>query len=212
MEHTVSFTLGQYHFLLPHIYTIQHDLTFAFKALDDELLSCLPAHPPPEKFGKYLLSATRQIKPIVGIQIQLPEFWKARSVKHAAKRVMGKQVYMERKYDGGKNLHSFCLMGESLWFFVEYCQVHIDLKKPWKERITIFSKSGRDSTEDRKGLHKAIEQGLRLNNVGKKIESCILEGEMFVYDEVGKCCMDFSEIRKHVTRAGRMLGTDYDEK
>jgi DNA ligase 4 len=43
----------------------------------------------------------------------------------------------ERKYDG------------------EYCQVHIDLGEN-KSCIKIFSKSGKDSTNDRIGLHGAL--------------------------------------------------------
>ncbi|RPA85081.1 hypothetical protein BJ508DRAFT_412221 [Ascobolus immersus RN42] len=191
----VSFTLKQYHFLLPHIYSVQHDLQFAFETLKTPVLRYLPSHPDPIEYGKLLEDAAKQIKPKVGVQIQLPEFIKARGLKDAVRRMGSKKVYMERKYDG------------------EYCQVHIDLQSKINEGITIFSKSGRDSTEDRRKLWKAIKEGLRLDSKARKIEStCILEGEMFVYDEAKKEYMDFSEIRKHVPRAGRYIGTEDDIK
>jgi len=40
-------------------------------------------------------------------------------------------------------------------FYTEYCQIHIDLSKG-RDWIKIFSKSGRDSTQDRVGIHGYI--------------------------------------------------------
>jgi hypothetical protein len=97
----VSFTLGQYHFLLPHIYSIQHDLKFAFDTLNGPVLRYLPPHPPHLELGKLLEGAAMQIKPKVGVQIQLPKFIKARSLTDAVRRVGLRKAYMERKYDGG---------------------------------------------------------------------------------------------------------------
>ena len=53
---------------------------------------------------------------------------------------------VERKYDG------------------EYCQIHIDLNKA-RDYIQIFSKSGKNSTNDRRGLHHVLRDCLGLNKV-----------------------------------------------
>jgi DNA ligase-4 len=71
---------------------------------------------------------------------------------------------VERKYDG------------------EYCQIHIDLSKD-NDPIRIFSKSGRDSTDDRIGLHGALRDSLRLGLNDCKIEKqCILEDSCAVFE------------------------------
>src|SRR4051794_4551986 len=62
----------------------------------------------------------------------------------------------ERKYDG------------------EYCQVHIDLGEN-KSGIKVFSKSGKDSSNDRIGLHGALRENLKLGTTHcpiKKRENC----------------------------------------
>ena len=75
-----------------------------------------------------------QIRPRVGTIIALQPFQKARSLKHYRQLAGNKETSVERKYDG------------------EYCQIHVWMAGG-DSRITIFSKSGRDSTKDRKGLH-----------------------------------------------------------
>lgn len=69
----------------------------------------------------------------------------------------------------------------------EYCQIHIDLSKG-RDCIQIFSKSGKDSTMDRIGLHDAIRRSLQLGQPSCPIKKgCILEGELVVYsDKVGQ--------------------------
>ena len=69
---------------------------------------------------------------------------------------------MERKYNG------------------EYYQIYIDLDKLGAD-IRIFSKSGRDLTNDRVGIHKAVQDSLKLSIAGYKIKKkSILEGELLV--------------------------------
>jgi DNA ligase-4 len=98
----------------------------------------------------------------------------------------------ERKYDG------------------EYCQVHIDVSKSGA-RIKIFSKSGRDSTSDRIGIHCTLRDSLELDTVGCKIKKqCILEGELLVWNDDDERIEPFHKIRKHVNRSGRFLGTARD--
>ncbi len=65
---------------------------------------------------------------------------------------------LERKYDG------------------EYCQIHIDLSGN-PDFILIFSKSGKDSTTDKQGIHKTLKECLRIGqNDCKFSRRCSLEG------------------------------------
>jgi DNA ligase-4 len=58
---------------------------------------------------------------------------------------------VERKYNG------------------EYCQIHIDLNQAG-HHIKIFSKSGKDSTIDRVGLHRAVRDSLALDTADCRIK------------------------------------------
>lgn len=78
-------------------------------------------------------SIIQSIKPQLGIKVGRQPWLKARSIKHCLDMGHGR-MRVEHKIDG------------------EYCQVHIDLSKG-KDCIQIFSKSGKDSTEDREALH-----------------------------------------------------------
>ncbi|KAK5166468.1 uncharacterized protein LTR77_008011 [Saxophila tyrrhenica] len=111
------------------------------------------------------------------------------------KRAGGQKWVLERKYDG------------------EYCEIHIDLKRSpnVSECITIFSKSGKESTSDRSGLHQTITDCLRLGKADCKIKrQAILLGEMVVYSDSERRILPFEKIRKHVPRSGSFIGTDYD--
>jgi DNA ligase 4 len=68
------------------------------------------------------------MQPQTGTMVGLPVFEKARSIKHSCQLVGRKEVSVERKYDG------------------EYCQVHVSLQADNNSTVTIFSKSGRNST------------------------------------------------------------------
>ncbi|KAJ4178496.1 hypothetical protein NW767_014849 [Fusarium falciforme] len=97
---------------------------------------------------------------------------------------------VERKYDG------------------EYCQIHIDLNKSGSG-IKIFSKSGRDSTSDRMGIHRALRDGLELDTAGCQIKKrCILEGEVRVWNDDNGRIEPFHKICRHVKRSGRLLNGD----
>ncbi|KAL8699408.1 MAG: hypothetical protein Q9201_006023 [Fulgogasparrea decipioides] len=132
--------------------------------------------------------------PIVGSKIGRVPYLKGRSVKNAVQLAEGRKMSVERKYDG------------------EYCQVHINLARG-KDCIQIFSKSGKDSTADRKGVHEAIKQSLRIGQPGCKFSRrCILEGEMLVYNDLENRVSEFHKIRKHVSRSGLYLGTELDSQ
>lgn len=74
------------------------------------------------------------LRPVLGTKVGRPLWRKARSVKHCLDMGRGR-MSVEKKIDG------------------EYCQVHVDLSKG-QECIQIFSKSGKDSTDDRTRLHR----------------------------------------------------------
>ena len=139
-------------------------------------------------------STTHALTPKVGMKIGRPSFLVGRSVKHAVGVLGRRNVSVERKYDG------------------EYCQIHVDLDAGEKW-IKIFSKSGKDSTVDRAGLHESIRQCLRIGHedciFSKK---CILEGELVVWSDREKNILDFCKIRKHVSRSGAFLGTNFDSQ
>jgi DNA ligase 4 len=77
--------------------------------------------------------------------------------------------------------------------------------------ISIFSKSGRDSTQDRVGLHEIIKKCLGLGTLRCKFQrQCILAGELLVWNDREQPIMHFHRIRQSVTREGRQLGCAQD--
>lgn len=135
------------------------------------------------------------LPPKVGTKLGPPKWVKAKGgVKHAVTIVDGRTMSMERKHDG------------------EYCQIHIDLSKG-EDCVQIFSKSRKDSTEDRRGVHQAIKDSLR---IGRKdcgfSQQCILEGELVVSSERASDVLEFHKVRKHVSRSGSFLGTGLDSQ
>lgn len=135
------------------------------------------------------------LPPRIGVKVGAPKWIKAKGgVKRAVSSIGGRSMSVERKHDG------------------EYCQIHINLLKG-EDCIQIFSKSGKDSTEDRQGVHKAIKDGLRIGLDDCRFSTkCILEGELLVYSDRTKDILDFYKIRKHVSRSGSFLGTALDSQ
>jgi DNA ligase 4 len=87
----------------------------------------------------------------------------------------------------------------------EYCEIHIDLGNG-NDPIGNFSKSDRDSTDDRIGLHGALRDSLRLGLNDCKIEKqCILEGELLVWDSHRMQIEPFHKIREHMRRSCRSI-------
>lgn len=135
------------------------------------------------------------LPPRLGSKLGPPKWIKAKGgVKHAVTVIDGRTMSMERKHDG------------------EYCQIHIDLSKG-EDCVQIFSKSGKDSTVDRSGVHKAIKDGLRIGREDCGFSAkCILDGELLVSSERASDVLEFHKIRKHVSRSGSFLGTDLDSQ
>lgn len=132
--------------------------------------------------------------PKIGIKVGRTVYLKGRSINHAIQMIRGRTMSVERKYDG------------------EYCQLHIDLSKG-EQCIQIFSKTGKDSTQDKVGLHKQIRDSLRLGQADCGFSRhCILEGEMVVWSDKHNCIAGFHKIRKYVRRSGSFLGTALDSQ
>lgn len=111
---------------LPLILKIQDDFATAIKTLQS-----LKSHSPAEnvKHGAPQPLSLCTVKPKLGIKVGRQNWFKGRSIKHCLDMGRGR-MSVEEKIDG------------------EYCQFHVRIRDG-KLQIQIFSKSGKDSTEDR---------------------------------------------------------------
>ncbi|PYH89345.1 putative ATP-dependent DNA ligase [Aspergillus ellipticus CBS 707.79] len=188
----MNLTLKSFHFLLPHLLLFQDSFEGALNMLTSGPISHLPPHPDYALAKDLGPIALQHLNPNIGVKIGRPEYYKARSIKHCCRMVGSRRMSMERKYDG------------------EYCQIHIDLSNRLNP-IQIFSKSGKDSTADRAGIHQVIRDSLRLDETDCKISHrCILEGELLVWSDKHDKIMDFHKLRKFISRSGTFIGTESD--
>ncbi|KAH8753309.1 hypothetical protein F5883DRAFT_575131, partial [Diaporthe sp. PMI_573] len=174
------------HRLLPDIMRIHDDFTVATRLLEQERSRVTFREMNSEDLP-------RLFKPQIGVKVGRQTWLKGRSIRHCLE--MGKGfMSVENKMDG------------------EYCQIHIDLSKG-SDRIQIFSKSGKDSTQDKKKLHSVIENSLGLGTSSCKFKQCcILEGEVVVYSDREQRILNFDKLRKHISRSGRCIGTSEDSQ
>lgn len=174
------------HHLLPTIMRIHDDFTVATRLLEQERSRVT--------FGETRAEdLPRLLKPQIGVKVGRQTWLKGRSIKHCLEMGRG-FMSVEQKLDG------------------EYCQIHIDLSKG-SNSIQIFSKSGKDSTQDKKQLHSAIEASLGLGTPSCKFKHCcILEGEMVVWSDREQRILEFDKIRKHISRSGRYIGISEDSQ
>lgn len=174
------------HHLLPTIMRIHDDFTVATRLLEQERSRVT--------FGEIRAEdLPRLLKPQIGVKVGRQTWLKGRSIKHCLEMGRG-FMSVEQKLDG------------------EYCQIHIDLSKG-SNSIQIFSKSGKDSTQDKKQLHSAIEASLGLGTPSCKFKHCcILEGEMVVWSDREQRILEFDKIRKHISRSGRYIGISEDSQ
>ena len=135
------------------------------------------------------------LQPRIGVKLGPPKWVKAKGgVKHAVSVVDGRTMSIERKHDG------------------EYCQIHIDMSKG-EDCVQIFSKSCKDSTSDRRDVHQAIKDSLRIGRHNCHFSSkCILEGELLVWSDKTKGILEYHKLRKHISRSGSFLGTELDSQ
>ncbi|KIK60331.1 hypothetical protein GYMLUDRAFT_200426 [Collybiopsis luxurians FD-317 M1] len=122
-----------------------------------------------------------EVGPEIGYQIGVPKSQKGRSCKHALSFFSNSsQVWAETKYDG------------------ERAQIHVQVRQGQKPQITIFSKSKRESTDDRRALHDVILDCLGLNGqpgVKPRVKrSAILDAEMVPFE--GTQILEFWRIRR----------------
>ncbi|KAG8163318.1 hypothetical protein KVR01_006615 [Diaporthe batatas] len=174
------------HRLLPTIMKIHDDFTVATRLLEQERSRVTFGDVEVEDLPRFL-------KPQIGAKVGRQTWLKGRSIKHCLE--MGKGfMSVEEKMDG------------------EYCQIHVDLSKG-SNCIQIFSKSGKDSTQDKKKLHSAIKSSLGLGTPSCKIKHCcILEGEVVVYSDREQRILGFDKLRKHISRSGRFIGAEEDSQ
>lgn len=73
--------------------------------------------------------------------------------------------------------------------------------------VTLFSKSGRDSTDDRSPIVLAIRECSEESALsGRMWMQCILAGELSEHNDQFRDTTPFYKIRRHVPRAGRLIG------
>lgn len=137
------------------------------------------------------IEASKLLRPAIGIKVGRPTFHKAWSFKHCF-QLTGKSAWAaEVKYDG------------------EYCEIHIDLEK--ERDLLIFSKNGKDATQDRKGLHATIRKALRIGQPGCMFKrNCIVLGEMVPWSDKAEKILPFSKLRKQIQRSGSFMGNLQD--
>ena len=175
------------HPVLPSILKVQDDFAIASRSLRQYHLKRA------ESGDSSLLPEGFELRPTLGVKVGRQPWFKGRSIKHCLDMSFGR-MSCEGKIDG------------------EYCQIHVDLSKG-QDCIQIFSKSGKDSTRDRAGLHSAIRTSLQIGEPSCMLKKgCILEGELVVCDERNGKILDFHKIRKHVSRSGSFLGTKKDSQ
>ncbi|PHH82797.1 hypothetical protein CDD82_4776 [Ophiocordyceps australis] len=176
------------HPLLPLLLKFQDDFVSALKILQDAKSAAYPDSEGNQALRTRILDS---LKPRIGVKVARQNWLKARSIKNCIDLGHGR-MSVETKMDG------------------EYCQIHVDAAHN-PPRIQIFSKSGKDSTEDRVGLHDTIAQSLNLDLPDCKIRKhCILEGELVVYSDKENKILPFHKIRNHVSRRGLFLNIEQD--
>ncbi|KAI0358264.1 hypothetical protein OH77DRAFT_1449955 [Trametes cingulata] len=131
-------------------------------------------------------------QPTVGMPIQIPKCVKGQGTAHSLRVLRGAdKVWAETKYDG------------------ERAQIHVWLDDDGVPHIKIFSKSGRDSTFDRAGVHSVIYEALGLTGSDEQLadeqedtssrlrfsKSIVVEAEMVAYSDVLGRIDEFWRIR-----------------
>ncbi|EKM49924.1 uncharacterized protein PHACADRAFT_178551 [Phanerochaete carnosa HHB-10118-sp] len=128
------------------------------------------------------------MRPRVGVPIPIPKCIKGRGCKDSLNSLrQSSNVWAETKYDG------------------ERAQIHVEMDHGGDSKITIFSKSKRDSTVDRFGVHSIIREALSLpgSSDGGGIPSTVphikhnvvIEAEMVAYSNALGKVDEFWRIR-----------------
>ncbi|KAJ6518607.1 hypothetical protein C8R45DRAFT_948670 [Mycena sanguinolenta] len=131
------------------------------------------------------------IAPRIGTPIAIPKSKKGRGCLHALEILQtSREIWAETKYDG------------------ERAQIHVQILDNGRSRITIFSKSKRDSTMDRYSVHSVIREALGLPeeaglgfSSAKVKKDVILDAEMVAWQ--GDRIDEFWRIRSLVEHTAR---------
>ncbi|KAE9968920.1 hypothetical protein BLS_005608 [Venturia inaequalis] len=187
--------LNAYHFLLPSLLKFQNSFSAAVGLLRGPFCNTPSFTSDSAAAWGFRCQAAASLTPQIGVKIGRPQFLKARSMENCV-HLAKKQIWsVERKYDG------------------EFCEIHIDLQKGLGSEIKIFSKSCKDSTEDRNKLHDTIRTCLGIGQAHCAFKKkCILIGEMVVYSNQEQRILEFHHIRKHIRRSGVPIGNDADSQ
>ncbi|KAJ8097399.1 ATP dependent DNA ligase domain-containing protein [Lipomyces tetrasporus] len=185
------------HFALPSLQSFHSDLTVAVKLLFKEPYDAFLPLPAPvmTKLPQYIDGVLNWLKPTVGVPVRIPSCYKARKFSDVQTECKFEVAWAETKYDG------------------ERMQIHLSIDPPF---IKIFSKSGRESTDDRARVHEAIRKALRISEYSNPSspagfqKSVILEAELVVFDEYAQRIAEFHRISDHVNRAGVRINAAND--
>ncbi|KAJ9658846.1 hypothetical protein H2201_007627 [Coniosporium apollinis] len=174
-----------FHFLLPALLKFQDTFEAAMHLIKGPLAE-FPSNPDPRSQVIFRKQAAGLLRPQIGVKVGRPSFHKAHSLKDCLRTVGSRKWAIERKYDG------------------EYCEIHVDLAKG-QDCIQIFSKSGKDSTQDRQGVHGSIREALR-SFLGTDADSQVHEHEhlMIVYFDVLMVDEDITMRQPHKERRDRL--------
>ncbi|KAJ6621297.1 hypothetical protein B0H10DRAFT_2017849 [Mycena sp. CBHHK59/15] len=134
------------------------------------------------------------VMPLVGTPVEIPKCEKGRGCVHALKILQSSnEVWAETKYDG------------------ERAQIHVEILDKNRSRITVLSKSKRDSTQDRYAVHSVIraalglpeehDTGLHVSAPSKVETNVILDAEMVVWH--GDKIDEFWRIRTLIEHTAR---------
>ena len=119
------------HPALPMVYKVQEDFVAALNFVRQSRGAMLPNSLKRRPMKDAIFAS---LKPQIGIKVGRQHWLKGRSIKHCLDLGHGR-MSVESKIDG------------------EYCQIHVAIRNGHAQ-IQIFSKSGKDSTEDRCRLQR----------------------------------------------------------
>ncbi|KAK9353433.1 hypothetical protein V1523DRAFT_411060 [Lipomyces doorenjongii] len=192
----VEVCLQALHFALPLLQSFHSDIAVAVKLLFKEPYDAFLPMPEPimTKLPQYIDGVLSWLKPTLGVPVRIPSCYKARKFSEVQTQCNFEVSWAETKYDG------------------ERMQIHLSVDPPF---IKIFSKSGRESTDDRARVHGAIKKALRIldcsgNSSTAFRQSVILEAELVVFDEEELRIAEFHRISDHVNRAGVRINAASD--
>ncbi|KAG6029645.1 hypothetical protein E4U41_000298 [Claviceps citrina] len=193
---------------LPLVLRIQEDFATAIKTLQTLRAASSTG---PARHPAHLKEGLATVKPKLGVKVGRQDWFKGRSIKHCLDMGHGR-MSVEDKIDG------------------EYCQIHVSIAKG-KLQIQIFSKSGKDSTEDRHKLNGRSDLAAQIalyamGAFSKESSSCMMT--WWVVSKLAKLpvfargadttpaqenkIMPFHRIRNHVARRGRLIDVDLDSR